>query len=195
MDSVPKTSRQLQAELTKRNIFDAAMRLLDTVDFEQITIREIVKEANVSTGSFYHYYSSKMDVFYETYEIADSYFDEKVRPQLTQQKATDRILFFFSEYAKYSSVYTTYKLTKLLYNADNTWFHRSGSSMLSILTGLCREAKESGEFSTEKTPEEIAVFLMVCARGIVYDWCLEGGTGDLAGTTGEYVGLLLSAFE
>ena len=74
MEDIPsqvKTRRQLQAEQTKDKLFEAAVSLLAEKDFEQITIRDIVAKAHVSIGTFYNYYSTKMEVFYETYRVAD----------------------------------------------------------------------------------------------------------------------------
>ena len=59
-----KTKRQLQAEQTKDRLFNAAVDLLSERDFDDITIRDIVARANVSIGTFYNYYSTKMEVFY-----------------------------------------------------------------------------------------------------------------------------------
>ena len=65
MEDIPsqvKTRRQLQAEQTKDKLFEAAVSLLAEKDFEQITIRDIVAKAHVSIGTFYNYYSTKMDL-------------------------------------------------------------------------------------------------------------------------------------
>lgn len=98
-----KTRRQLQAEQTKDKLFEAAVSLLAEKDFEQITIRDIVAKAHVSIGTFYNYYSTKMEVFYETYRVADHYFSEVVAPALTQGTVYERILAFFDYYAHYNS--------------------------------------------------------------------------------------------
>ena len=42
------------------------------------------------------------DVFYETYQVADNYFEQRVRPQLTEEDAVERIRHFFREYAVYN---------------------------------------------------------------------------------------------
>lgn len=194
MDTPVKNSRKIQAENTKRKIFDAAMRLLDTHDFDEITIREIVKEAEVSTGSFYHYYTTKLDVFYETYEIADSYFEETVRPSLKEGTALEKIQRFFDEYARYHYEVTPFKLTKILYNPDNTLFHRKESSMTKLLTELCEEAAASGQFRASLPSRELASHLMICVRGVIYDWCLGKGQEDLLEKVRYHLGFLLDAF-
>ena len=97
-----KGKRQLQAEQTKDKLFYAADALLAEKDYEDITIRDIISKADVSIGTFYHYFKTKLDVFYETYRVADHYFAEVVAPQLTQPTVREQILTFFDYYAHYS---------------------------------------------------------------------------------------------
>lgn len=63
MDIENKSRRQLQSEQTKDRLFHAAMELLAERNFDDITIRDIVARAEVSIGTFYNYYSTKMEVF------------------------------------------------------------------------------------------------------------------------------------
>lgn len=170
MEHLQKTARQIQAEQTKLQIFEAAMRLLEVQDFETITVRDIVQEAHVSVGSFYNAYPSKLDVFYETYQVADNYFEQRVRPQLTEEDAVERIRHFFREYAVYNSDISLFALTKVLYNSDNACFHReNGSGMVQLLTECIQYGLDRGELASGHTAEEIENFLMVCIRGLVYD--------------------------
>ena len=135
-------------------------------------------------------------MFYATYQVADHYFDTVVRSRLTQSTARERILYFFREYAVYNSEISIFALTKVLYNANNTCFHRSSANgMLSILTELIAQAVESGEFSTEESPQQIAEFFMICMRGTVYDWCTCNGSYDLKQRMEDHMILLLRAFQ
>ena len=153
-------TRQIQAEQTKLQIFEAAMRLLEVQDFETITVRDIVQEAHVSVGSFYNAYPSKLDVFYETYQVADNYFEQRVRPQLTEEDAVERIRHFFREYAVYNSDISLFALTKVLYNSDNACFHReNGSGMVQLLTECIQYGLDRGELASGHTAEEIENFL------------------------------------
>ena len=48
---------------TRRNeILDAALRLLYTKGYEQMTIQDIQHGLNISKGAFYHYFKSKQDL-------------------------------------------------------------------------------------------------------------------------------------
>jgi TetR/AcrR family transcriptional repressor of nem operon len=56
---VPRTVNE-QEHASKRNeILDAARRLIYTKGYEQMTIRDLLDELQISKGAFYHYYDSK----------------------------------------------------------------------------------------------------------------------------------------
>lgn len=193
--SVIKKSRKDQAEETKLLIFNAALKLLDEIGFEKITVRDIVRAANVSVGLFYYYYSSKLDVFYETYHLADQYFENTVAPQLTQESACQRILCFFDHYASYCCDITSIALTSILFNSSNKCFIRKNSiGILRILPELMAYGQTIEEFSKEASPEEMARFFMVSVRGLVYDWCIHDGSYDLHAAIRLHVEKLLRCY-
>ena len=196
MELEGKSKRQLQAEQTKVNLFNAAVELLGEKDFDDITIRDIVAKANVSIGTFYNYYATKMEVFYETYQVADHYFNETVAPQLTQATARERILCFFDHYARYSSELTDMKMTRLLYNPDNPWFNRpSEGGMVGVLIGVLQQGLDQGELVGHgDSAEEIASYLMIAIRGLVYHWCTAKGSYDLRERTKAFTQRLLGAY-
>ncbi len=196
MELEGKSKRQLQAEQTKVNLFNAAVELLGEKDFDDITIRDIVAKANVSIGTFYNYYATKMEVFYETYQVADHYFNETVAPQLTQATARERILCFFDHYARYSSELTDMKMTRLLYNPDNPWFNRpSEGGMVGVLIGVLQQGLDQGELVGHgDSAEEIASYLMIAIRGLVYHWCTAKGNYDLRERTKSFTQRLLGAY-
>lgn len=190
-----RTRRQVQAEETKSKLFDAAMRLLDKKDFDSITIRDIVREAEVSIGTFYNYYETKRDVFFETYEIADNYFQNKVYPELMNAPVEERIPLFFDAYSDYNCLVTPLALTKIIYHPDNKNFHRARDyGMLPILVELIDQYKSQSIFHTPDPSQNIANFFMVCLRGVVYDWCTCDGSYDLRETVRQYSKKLLKIY-
>lgn len=174
-----RISRQEQAQQTKRRLFDAAYSLLQEKEFKDITIGEIVMRAGVSTGTFYLYYTSKLDVYYQTYVLADAYFLDKVWPRVQTGNTLARLLIYFDDYAHYNSDYSSIKLTKLLYNGENDCFLRQDEGMHSVLLGIVRYGLCAGELDDAMTDNEHCAFLMHMARGLVYDWCIHDGAYDL----------------
>ena len=133
--------------------------MLETQDFESITVRDIVREAKVSVGSFYNSYSSKLEVFYETYKIADEYFETTVRDSLTQEKMEERIYRFFEAYANYTSDKTSLSLTKILFNPHNYRFNRpTDYGIHAVLNDQVQMALDNGEFRSTMDSKEITRF-------------------------------------
>ncbi len=191
-----KKTRKQQAQETKRHIFDTALELLNQREFEQIKVRDIVKAAQVSIGTFYNYYETKLDVFYETYQLADEYFEETVASLLIQETAYERILCFFSYYARYSCEVTDLSLTKILYNSNNKRFNRPGDrGMRSVLRAQVQYGLDRGELHTDEPAEQVAEFLMIAARGLVYNWCTQDGGYDLPAAMKQFISRLLIAYR
>ena len=191
-----KLTRKEQAEETKKLIFNKALELLEEKDFEKITVRDIVKKANVSIGTFYHYYSTKLDVYYETYIIADEYFETVVKTSINELTDTrEKIELFFDYYARYNSEITDLTLTQILYNSANKCFDRNSNiGMIPILTSILQEGLDANIIKSDKSAEEIAQFLMISIRGQVYHWCTNDGNYDLRESTKEHIQLLLRIF-
>jgi AcrR family transcriptional regulator len=55
-------------EQTRRRIVTAAMRCVAEVGYSQTTIREIARAADMTSGSLYHYFANKSDLFSATGE-------------------------------------------------------------------------------------------------------------------------------
>lgn len=191
-----KLTRAEKARQTRKNIFDAAYQLLEEIPFEKITIKDIVQQAGVSIGTFYLYFTSKLDVYYQTYVLADAYFAETVAPMLTLPTARENLLLYFDQYAIYNSEYTSLRLTKLLYNPNNTCFlRRVDPGMLSVLRGVIQRGLDSGELDDSMTAEQMELYLMDWIRGLVYNWCIRDGEFDLRKAMERHVTLLYRAIR
>lgn len=188
-----KLTRKEQAAETKKLIFDTALQLLEEKEFSKITIRDIVKRANVSIGTFYNYYSTKLDVYYETYKIADEFFETTVNEELSHiSDPAKKLMLFFDYYAKYSSEITSLDLTRILYNSGNKCFDRhSETGMMPLLIYILTEGIAAGLFHTEKTVAELAQFLMISVRGQVYHWCTNDGSYNLRDAVADHAKMLL----
>ena len=190
-----KTKRQLQAEQTKDKLFYAAEQLLAERDFDEITIRDIVARADVSIGTFYHYYATKLDVFYETYRVADHYFTKTVAPLMVQDSTYENILLFFNCYVTYNADLTDRKMLRLLYNPGNTYFNRDPhQGMQGVLLTLIEQGLARGELVSKDSAEDVVRYLMICARGLIYNWCTTNYAYDLHSEMNNFIRRLLCAY-
>lgn len=188
-----KLTRKEQAAETKKHLFHTALTLLGQKEFDKITIRDIVSAAGVSIGTFYNYYNTKLDVYYETYIIADEYFETVVRKELAAYSdPVEKLLHFFDAYAKYSSEITSLDLTRILYNSANKCFDRqSDTGMMSLLLSILDEGMRTGIFDRQNTAPQLGQFLMISIRGQVYHWCTNDGRYNLRDAVAGHVKMLL----
>jgi len=188
------TKRKQQAINTKNKIYDTAVRLLKEGRFNHIKVDDICKEAQVSIGSFYNSFSSKNDIFIEIYRVADEYFLNAVKKALESGNTIERIIRYFDIYSEYN-LHQGVDFVKNLYHVNNYLFISKGRPMQNVLLDLIAEGQRSGDLKNTASPGEIVEFLFVCARGVVYDWCLHNGDYDLTERMNTYISRLLMPFD
>lgn len=189
------TSRQLQADKTRNEIYEIAVGLMEKQGFANTTIQEISEKAGVSIGTFYHYFKSKDDIFFDIYKKADEYFETTVAPDLKKAKAAgasaeDRIVMYFHHYTKYNLKRGIANISQL-YNTKNKYFAKKGRFMQILLSELIEDCQCAGCLSCQMTPDEATEFLFVASRGVIYDWCIHEGSYNLEQRMEEYIRLLV----
>ncbi len=190
------TKRREKAAETRSRIYTAAVELMDRKGFERITIADISRKAGVSVGAFYHYFKSKNDILAEIFYKADEYFTTQVLPVLNADTrgVTERIVEYFDYYAKFN-VSSGVEMTQQLFNPKIKFFIKKGRPMQTILQDLIREGQEKREIRQDASPEELARFLFILARGIVFEWSLYEGRYDLEAAMHRHIEALVSTFK
>lgn len=190
MTQEKQTNRQIQAQQTKDKVYQVAIHLFETKGFENITVDEICKVANVSTGTFYNVFKSKYEILDRIFELADIYFSEKYSDMINCSSAKDCILNYFDCYAEYNQK-CGLEFTKQLYNVKNNLFAKDNRVMQNILNDIIKDGQNKNELTSSISSNEVVQFLFVCVRGVVYDWCLRDGKFDLKNRIHEYVNRLI----
>jgi AcrR family transcriptional regulator len=193
------TSRQLQADRTRTLLYSIAVSLMEKQGFANTTIEEIATKAGVSIGTFYHYFSSKEEIFYDIFKKADEYFESIVAPALANADAVgitsyEQVVTYFRYYAHYNLNRGFSNITQL-YNTKNKIFAKKGRFMQELLTQVIAKGEARGDFSSEMSPDEATEYLFIVARGVVYDWCIHEGNYDLEQKMESYMRILLRVLE
>lgn len=182
------TSRDRQALATKEKIYQSGVSLMKYHGYENITVSQIAKKADVSIGTFYHHFPSKFDLLVEIYRMGDVYFNEQV-PELlrTYQTCPERIIEYFCLYARLS-LFNGIEMVRNLYIPTNEMFLSHGRAMQNLLTEILRAGQKNEEVTDDLSPEEITENLFVVARGVIFDWCLHNGKNDLIAEMRDIIG-------
>jgi len=188
------TKRRQQAIDSKNSIYSTAIRLMESEGFERMTIEKISKEAGVSVGAFYHYFSSKNDILVELFKEADVFFVEKVANEIEGENAEDQILSYFHHFANFYQNYGI-DIIKALYTTQNKLFAQKDRIIVRLLQEIVNRGVKNGEIAAKITNEEITDLMFCTARGVAYKWSVDNGQFSLEEVMLKYIAQLLRAFR
>jgi len=186
------TERTLRAQKTKKKLFHSAAKLIDKHGYDNVTIEEICRKAEVSVGAFYHYYNSKSDIIVEFFKEIDYYYEEKVVPEFTED-VMDNIELFFRHYALFH-VDQGIGHTSMVVKIQHDFFLDKSRYMHIKLLELINAAQAEGALTNDYDADMIADFLLVTARGLLFDWALAHGHYDLVAKMNAYILIAIKSF-
>ena len=187
------TSRQLQAQKTKDRIYSTALRLMKTKGFDNVTIEDIISEAQVSVGTFYNYFSSKNAIIEELYKNSSDWITNHYQTKLTEESAIDQILEHFSFYCEFQKLQGI-DIVKIKYFQNVHVDPPKDRFPLSIVDDIIRSGQFKNEIITDVSAEYITNYLFIVVRGILLDWCRHNGNYDLTEFTNQFLRKLLPVF-
>lgn len=183
------TARQLQSEETRKLLVDTAFTLFNTYSFESVGVRDIAKAAGVSTGAFYHHFKTKEEVIWAHVEEEKAWLSSLSPDDLNGDTFYEKFMDFVDRY-----------LVKIIQNSGSEMIHqilnlkKTSAELYSVFMKLISGGQQSGEFSTEKSAEELCDFLLACYRGAAYDWYRRDGDADIGVLIHEHISYPLEHF-
>ena len=181
------TSRDIQAQKTKRKIIQACIDLMEDHDFNDIKITDICKKTELSVGAFYHHFNTKYDILIEIDKELDVYFFEKILPLCMEMDPIEGIVHYFccqSDNVNSYGVHVIRNLYKAQLDTEN--FLQEFKEKRHFPEGarlLLIRAKESQRLSEQTDIEGLLNALLSINHGIFYTWCLSNGTLDIKNYT------------
>ncbi len=176
-----RARRQTQAEHTRRAILEAAVHLAQQVGFDKMTIRDICQAAGVTTGAFYHHFTSKEDLLNQGFDSLDAFMESALAPyqNTLPLERLETLLRLYAQYMEgqgWATVARYYGRRLASPNAASMSPNRyTLRTMLECLTALSQE----GALASDYTPEWTAEFFFRHFRGVVIDWVLHRGAYPL----------------
>lgn len=185
------------AHSTKLKIFESARNLALDKGFDELTIRDICRDAQISIGAFYHHFSSKEEMINESFLMYDYDLDTRLSlydlsAPLTSLKnlLLDQVSFVSSfphklvaEY--YRSILSS--ISKGAVNEDRTYYK--------AVDHFVELAMESKELSSDYTKEYLTDYFIKFIRGNLIHWCLNPDKMDILNQTSDELDKLFGLFK
>lgn len=194
------TNRQKQAIETRNRIFNVTIDLFNKMDFNEVTIRTICKESNVSIGTFYLYFKSKQEILYEIYKKADEIFERTVIDSIEELNSFERIKELIKiQINTYEIFHFNTNLVKELYiyqlHSDNNYFLSEERDFFIKVKSVVEEGQNNKEIRNDMLSKDITWRILRFSRGMIFDWLINHGNYDYFETIINEISLYLNVFK
>ena len=184
-----KTSKALDHNDNSRDrLMTEGYKLLCKKGIDGVGVREIAEAANVSTGTFYYFFTDKLDLlscytFEKNNFVADT-------DAISEGSAYDRIVNFFTNIVAKVLESDGHDVAMWVLMKKET-----SPKLYDSLYKLVLEGIENGEFTDEKTPDMLTNFILDSYRGATFAWYRSDGKIDIRTLLKEHVGFSLDHFR
>lgn len=180
-------------EVRRAEILDCAQALFLTRGYDQASLNDVIAEAGLSKGAFYHYFSSKEDLLAALAERLAAAALASIRDVLEQPglDALTRLNALMARLRqnKIENAAAEWALFETLFRPENqVLFHRinvaAGALFRPVLTAVIAQGVKDGTFDTFD-PEGVADMIMQlggATRSIVADMVQAEGDSGVAAT-------------
>ena len=180
----------------RREIIETIIPLLEEKTFEEISVEDICKAADISVGSFYHYFEKKSDILAGLFTRIDSFMEKDVYPLLKKRDEIENLRIFAQSWIKYIEG-TGLDHSRLIATIDTTDLTLSGEkrSSAAVLEKIIQRGQEKGQITASQSPQQLAELFMIALRGLSKDWTSRGAAYSLTGRGTVYIEFMLKALE
>ena len=184
--SITPSNRQLKSETNRKTLLKSALDLFDRYGYSQVTVDDIVKNVNMSKGSFYNLFRSKSDLIIYRSEvlggdIRKSYAKLSSEPGYRMKNAVDKIrdLIIITIDTSTSSSNVAF-LSQMFISVmndppeDAMNFYEQHQTDL-IVSAIILGGQQNGEIRDDMNCDEILRAIHVFNRSLLLEWCYKKG--------------------
>ncbi len=185
---------------TKARIVNAAWKLFYEQGYENTTVEDIIFESETSKGSFYHYFDGKDALLSSLSVLFDEQYEKLMESPDLPENSVDLLCFLnrslFETIENTVSIDLLARLlsSQVVTHGEKHLLNRS-RTYYKLLRRIVAEGQEKGEITRDLTVGEIAGAYAMLERGLMYDWCLDGGDYSLPNYAAKMMPLFLKSFR
>ena len=161
----------MEGRNTREHLLQVGLRRIRTMGYAATGVKEILDEADVPKGSFYHYFPSKEAFATEVLELYARGENERAQKILRNGKGPPlkRLRRYFEELiavygppAKISGCMVGNLSLEMADHSDSiqSLLHQSFSRWQAGIAGILQEAMDRGDLAKSNKPQELASFLL-----------------------------------
>lgn len=186
------------AEETKRRLLETVIRLMQERGYEKVSVRDICREADVSSGSFYHHYGSKdaliMDAYYQVDRLVTREFVTECR-EISPEEGVRKLLGLYLAYISEEIGLLVKEYYRVLLEGINISVFDPKRPFYKALCEQAERGQKESSFNAEYTVKELAEYFMRFMRALVFDWAIHHGEYNLMERFGKDYQMMIAGVK
>lgn len=168
-------------------IIEAAIPLITSASFEEISVSDICRSIGISIGSFYHYFTKKSDLLIGLLWLIDEDLAENTFPLLTSENELENIRIFSHGWAEHIDRHGLER-SKLIsaINPDSSDFSESSRESIKKLRELFGKALAKGQVRIKYDADFLTDYFLLMMRSVSTDWSRRDGNYDIVKKMDEF---------
>ena len=183
-----------QEESIRARIVRAAWSLFSEKGYAETSVEDILERAEASRDDFLENFSSKDDLQDTLGDLFDQKYAELMVSMNPRYSQYEKLVYLNQELFRLIEEQVPFDLIKHIYVSGE----KEGQNMLDgsrfyyhLIPRLMKEGQKAGEFNQEETADNLADTYASLERGLIYDWCVKGGTYSLREKSGKLLPIYL----
>ena len=197
--------RQKKSQQTWDSILKATVKLMKKYNYDSLTVRNICDAAGVSTGTFYHHFTSKENLL--TYYLTDDFLSYAtgrftVISEAADTNPCDKAIAIYVCCAEYAEVKGV-EFISGFYSPKNKSLLPPGTNKdtknVSAFTPIFEKTldyfalgQKEGLITEELSSYDISYDMCMLFNGLIYGWCISGATLNLQPYVKKMLGMYLN---
>ena len=169
------TEQEKKSREKKQKIYRVAIKMFSDYGYEQATIRDICKEAGITTSTFYNFFGDKdgvlLQLYYEALSKGASYLD--LTPSNLKKPFTS-ICRFFTSVASFMDSFSRDVIRQALFATpkllEGNYKTLSADNANKAIEAFLEEGKRIGTVDKSLDSRKVADYLLMSATGVSVYW-------------------------
>ena len=182
-----------------KKIIDATIALIKKSGADSVTVRNVCEKADVSIGTFYHYFRDKDDLMiYFLREIPFSSCSLKTSPEHVGDRISELYMLLINRYQELGldfmkSFYSTSNRSLSAYMGEQDGSFAEGTVMARSEEEM-KAALESGYIKSGTDIHQVCMDICTIVKGCVFEWCLSDNSSDIRSCVYRIINNYLSEY-
>ncbi len=192
-------SKEVKKQSERTNLIKSAWELFEQNGFEETGTEAICDAAGVSVEAFHRYFKEKDDLIDTLSDLFDATYEELMVEMNPRISHYEQLLYLNKELFKMIEKDVPFELIRYSYskqmeNQDHNSLMNQERLYYRLLDQIIKEGQCKGEFTDDCSYNEISKAYSQLERGMIYDWCVNNASYDLAECSRKMLPIYLKQF-